>query len=120
MRYMMMICSDEADDAAMTPEDLGPMLQEYMKLTEDMDAAKVREASDRLRPVADATTVRVRAGKVQVTDGPFAETKEQIGGFYLIDVANLDEAIAWAQRIPSAKMGSVEIRPIWEPEDYGA
>jgi len=78
----------------------------------------VCRGSERLQPASTATTVRVRGGKTATTDGPFAETKEAVGGYYEIDVKNLDEAIAWAAKIPTAEYGSIEIRPIWEPEDY--
>lgn len=118
MRYMLMICSDEKDDFALTPDDLTKVMGDYRSLIDELKAAGVYEASERLRPVADATTVRVRGGQVSVTDGPFAETKEQVGGFFLIEAKDLDDAIACAARIPSASHGSVEIRPIWEREDY--
>jgi hypothetical protein len=71
------------------------------------------KAGDRLRPVATASTVRVRDGKVVVTDGPFAETREQLGGYYLVEAKNLDEALALAARLPTARHGSIEVRPIW-------
>jgi hypothetical protein len=71
------------------------------------------KAGDRLKPVSSASTVRVRNGKTAVTDGPFAETREQLGGYYLIDAKNLDEATAIASRIPGARLGSIEVRPIW-------
>ena len=76
------------------------------------------EAADRLRPVSTASTVRVRNGNVVVTDGPFAETREQLGGYYQIEAKNLDEALAVAARIPSSRRGSIEVRPIWPAEDY--
>ena len=71
-------------------------------------------AADRLRPTQTAKTVRVRNGQPQTTDGPFAETKEQLGGFYMIDVETFDEALAWAARVPPAKYGSIEVRPVWD------
>ena len=118
MRYMLLICADEKEEAEMSPEAMGEMLGNYMKFTEELQAAGAFEGSDRLQPTTTATTVRVRDGKTATTDGPFAETKEALGGYYMINVKDLDEAIAWAAKIPSAAMGSVEIRPIWSPEDY--
>ena len=118
MRYMLMICSEEAAEEKMSAAEMGELMNAYMKFHQEAEAAGVLRGGDRLRPVADATSVKVRDGKVDVTDGPFAETKEQLGGYYMVDVKNLDEAIVWAGKIPSAAIGTVEIRPIWEPEDY--
>ena len=118
MRYMLLIHDREEDFENLGPEEIGQMMGEYQKFTEDLQASGAFQASDRLRPVATATTVRVRDGKTLTTDGPFAETKEQFGGYYLIDVPSLDEALAWAAKIPSARIGSIEVRPIWEMEDY--
>ena len=118
MRYMLMIQSDESGYATMTEADMGELMSGYMRFDEEIAGAGVLETSDRLQPTPSATTVRVRDGKTTTTDGPFAETKEQIGGYYLIKVANLDEAIAWAAKIPTATYGSIEIRPIWEPQDF--
>lgn len=114
MRYLLMIYADEAMEARMSPEEMGTLMEGYGRFSEEIAAAGVLEASDRLRPTTDATTIRVRAGETTTIDGPFAETKEAIGGYYLIDVPNLDEATAWAAKIPSAANGSVEVRPIWE------
>jgi hypothetical protein len=83
-----------------------------MKLTDDMTEAGVLVGGEALEPISAATTVRVRGGERMITDGPFAETKEQLGGFYLVDCADLDEAIEWAARIPSGEFGSIEVRPI--------
>ena len=116
MRYMLLICSDEKQEAEMSPDEMGPLLEGFMQFSAEVQP--VCEGSNRLQPTTAATTVRVRDGKTVTTDGPFAETKEAIGGYYMIDVANLDEAIAWASEIPSATYGSVEIRPVWEPEEY--
>ncbi len=114
MRYMLLICADESGNAEMSAEEMGTMMAEYEKFSNDLGAAGAYVASDRLRPVSTATTIRVRGGEILTTDGPFAETKEQLGGYYLIDVANLDEAIGWARRIPSARYGCVEVRPVWD------
>jgi hypothetical protein len=87
-------------------------MAEYGAVTASIRASGQYLAGEALQPVATATTVRVRGGTTQTTDGPFAETREQLGGFYLIDAANLDEAIAVAARIPAARTGSVEVRPV--------
>jgi len=117
MRYLLMICANETEEANMSPEAMGRLLEGYGRLGEAFEAAGCLEAGQRLRPTRDATCVRVRDGRTTTTDGPFAETKEAIGGYYLIDVANLDEAIAWAAKIPSATYGTIEIRPIWEMDE---
>ena len=114
MRYLLMIYASEAQEAAMSEQEMGELLEGYGAFGEE--AGPIIEGGERLRPTSDATTVRIRDGQASVTDGPFAETKEQIGGYYVIDVADLDAAIAWAKKIPSAKMGSIEVRPIWEME----
>ena len=85
-----------------------------MAFGEEMGKRGVLQGGERLRPVTDATTVRVRDGEVLTSDGPFAETKEQMGGFYLVDCKDLDEAIEVASKIPGARVGSIEVRPIWE------
>ena len=118
MRYMLLIYSDESGYAKMSPEEMGELMGAFGQFHEEISAAGIVQGSERLQPTATATTVRIRSAKTTTTDGPFAETKEQIGGFYQIDVKNLDEAIAWAERVPTSTYGSVEIRPIWEPEDY--
>src|SRR5262249_23620888 len=107
MRYLLMICGDET---AAGPD----LLSEYIAFGEEMGKRGVLTGGERLRPTTDATTVRVREGEVLTSDGPFAETKEQIGGFYLVDCKNLDEAIEVAAKIPGARAGSIEVRPIWE------
>ena len=117
MKYMLLIHSSEAEENAMPPEQLGPLMGEYMAFTEELQEAGAMLESYRLKPVATATTVRVREGDTMTTDGPFAETKEQFGGYYLIEAADLDEAIRWAAKIPTARYGSVEVRPIWEMDE---
>jgi hypothetical protein len=111
---MLLIHSDEAAEAKMSDADNAKMMEAYGAFSAALQEAGAIRVADRLQPTATATTVRVRDGKTLTTDGPFAETKEQLGGYYLIDVADLDEAIAWAARVPSAAHGSVEVRPIWE------
>ena len=86
----------------------------YGAFYEEMSSRAVLEGGERLRPTADATTVRVRDGEVVTSDGPFAETKEQIGGYYVVDCKDLDEAIEVAAKIPGAQIGTIEVRPIWD------
>ena len=111
MQYMLLIYSNENDEQNQTPEQLQKMYADYGTFTQELIEAGVMRGGSELKPVAMATTVRVRAGKTLTMDGPFAETKEQLGGYYLIDVADLDQAIFWAAKIPSALVGSIEIRP---------
>ena len=118
MRYMLLIYSDQNYYANITPEENGKIMEAYGKFSEEVAQAGIVAGSDRLKPTTAATTVRVRNGEGITTDGPFAETKEALGGYYEIDVPSLDEALAWAQKIPTATYGSVEVRPIWEPEEY--
>ncbi len=114
MQYMLLIHSDEGSYANMTEAEGKQLMDGYWKFTTELQAAGGLVASHRLQPTHTATTVRVRKGETMLTDGPFAETKEQFGGYYLINAANLDEAIKWASKIPTAKYGCVEVRPIWE------
>lgn len=116
MRYMLLIYGDETQDVEATPADMEQMMAEYWAYTKEVNEAGVNLASEALQPTSTATTVRVREGKTLTTDGPFAETKEQLGGFYMVEAENLDDAIAWAAKIPGAKVGSVEVRPIMEFE----
>jgi len=112
MEYMILIYGDERAYGSATEAQLKAMYQEYGTYTQDLVKAGVMRAGSELKPVATATTVRVRGGKVLNTDGPFAETKEQLGGYYLIDVPHLDEAVKWAAKCPGAKTGSIEVRPL--------
>jgi hypothetical protein len=114
MRYALLICVDEAEYAAMTPDEAEANSAAYFAFQEDLAPSGRLLGGERLHPVADATTVRVRDGEVLTTDGPFAETKEQMGGFYLVDCKDLDEAIDVASKIPGAKHGSIEVRPVWD------
>lgn len=111
MRYMLMICNDESDQPSNEELYADPRVVGWL---DEMGQRDVRRGGARLRPSTDATTVRVRDGEVLVADGPFAESKEQMGGFDLIECANLDEAIDIASKHPNALEGSIEIRPIWE------
>ncbi len=109
MKYLLLIYGDEARIQAPNPERMAA----YVAYTEALKQAGVLEGGNRLQAVRTARTVRARNGKVSVTDGPFAETKEVLGGFYMIDVPDLDSALAWAARCPGAAHGSIEIRPLW-------
>jgi hypothetical protein len=114
MQYLLMIYGDESMWEKMTPEQQQQGGAAYMAYTEALKAAGVLAGSNRLRPSATATTVRPGAnGKTQVLDGPFADTKEQLGGYYLIDVPDLDAALGWAAKCPAASHGIVEVRAIW-------
>src|SRR5271163_3327855 len=112
MQFLLLIYGVEANFAKMNPPDVAAMVEEYGKFTQEITKSGQYRGGERLKPVAAATTVRVREGKRVTTDGPFAETKEQLAGFYMIDANDLDEAIAIAARVPSAKVGSIEVRPI--------
>ncbi len=114
MRYVLMICNDEDAGAALSSTEEGAILAEYGKFSEEMGARGVLRDGVRLRPTTDATTVQVRDGQVLAADGPFAETKEQIGGFFVVECKELDEAIEVASKIPAARTGTIEVRPIWE------
>jgi hypothetical protein len=114
MRYLMMVCTDESALSALSPAEGEAMMAEYTAFGETMGQRGVLQGGERLRPTTDATTVRVRDGEVVTSDGPFAETKEQIGGYYLVDCKDLDEAIDVASKIPGARVGTIEVRPIWE------
>ena len=114
MKYLVMIYASEAEEAKMTPADVGTILQAYGAYTEALTKSGVLLASDRLRPTSEATSVRVKGGKTEVLNGPYAETREQLCGYYLIDVPDLDAALAWAARCPSSSYGTIEVRPIWE------
>ncbi len=113
MKYMLLMYANESAVPS-TPEAqqaIGP--QVWFALMDEMKAAGVLLSNTGLSPVANATTVRVREGKTLITDGPFAETHEQLGGFFLVECKDLDEALRWAEKIPHAKYGSVEVRPLW-------
>jgi hypothetical protein len=112
MKYLLMIYQDDAAEAAKPKAALDKQMGEYFALTNEMAAAGAVKGGDALHPGTTATTVRVQGGKVLTTDGPFAETKEQLGGYYLVDCKNLDEAIQWAAKIPHAAECAVEIRPV--------
>lgn len=112
MQYLLMIYGDEQGHAQWSKEQLDQEMRDYYAFTEEVRQRGAYVAGEALHPTSTATTVRVRNGKTLTTDGPFAETKEQLGGFYLVDCKDLDEAIAWAAKIPGARDGSIEVRPI--------
>lgn len=114
MRYMLLLYSDEAQFGRMGQKEMGETMAAYQAYTESLRKSGVYVASDRLRPVSTATTVRAKDSDFAVMDGPYAETKEELGGFYMIDVADLDAALKWARQCPTARHGIVEVRPIWE------
>jgi hypothetical protein len=114
MRYLCLIYDDEKKVATMPENESNAFMGEYFAFTAGIKQSGHYLAGEALQPVLTATTVRVRNGKVGTTDGPFAETKEQLGGFYMIEARDLNDAIQVAAKIPSAKIGSVEVRPIVE------
>ena len=114
MRYLLMIYTSESMDAALSPAGEEQLMAAYGAYSQALEQAKALVGAERLKPTDTATLVRVAQGKTEVLNGPYAETKEQLGGYYLIDVANLDDAIAWAARCPSAGVGTIEVRPVWE------
>ncbi len=114
MQYLLLIYDDEKQWAKLQPAEIERLMGDYNKFTADVQASGKLLGSNRLRPTSDATTVRVRDGKPSLTDGPFAETREQLGGYYLVEAKDLDEATKLAARIPSARIGSIEIRPIMQ------
>jgi hypothetical protein len=129
MRYLLLIYAEEPTEAV--PEDvIAAESAGYNAFTKDIRDRGIFQAGEALHPTSSATTVRVKDGETVTTDGPFAETKEALGGFYLVDAKDLDEAIELAARIPAARHGSIEVRPIWEyaagemsasaPESVGA
>jgi hypothetical protein len=114
MQYVLLICSDEQAEAAGGAAEEEAMLAEYGKVAGEMAAAGVMVDGHRLQPTSTATTVSIVDGKVITTDGPFAETKEQIGGFFLIECPDLDAALGWAAKLPTARYGRIEVRPVWQ------
>ena len=112
MQYLLLIYGNEGAWEEMKDHERNGHFQAYGKFTQDIKASKHFVAGDALQSVKTATTVRVRGGKTQTTDGPFAETREQLGGYYLVEAKDLDEATAMAARIPSARIGCIEVRPV--------
>ena len=116
MEYLLLIYVNEDDDPRPGTPEGDAFMDAYFQFTDEVRRTNHMRGSNALQGVATATTVRVRAGKTETTDGPFAETKEQLGGYYLLDCKDLDEAIEYAAKIPSATHGSIEIRPIMKFE----
>jgi hypothetical protein len=112
MKYLCLIYDDEKKLGAMSQAESDAFMGEYFAYTEGIQKSGHMVAGEALQPVETATTIRVRNGKISTTDGPFAETKEQLGGFYLVEAKDLNEAIQVAAKIPSARTGSVEVRPV--------
>jgi hypothetical protein len=114
MQYLMLLYSNESGWNQLSPEQQEQGKAAYFAYNEALKKAGIYLGSNRLRPIANATTVRIVNGKTQVQDGPYADTKEQCGGYYLIDVPDLDSALSWAARCPGASHGIVEVRPVWQ------
>jgi hypothetical protein len=112
MKYLCLIYDDEKKMAALAKGDVDALMREYWAFDESIRKSGHHLAGEALKPVQTATTLRVRNGRLSTTDGPFAETKEQLGGFYLIEARDLNDAIQVAQRIPSVRTGSIEVRPV--------
>jgi hypothetical protein len=112
MQYLLLIYSNESQGSQLSEAELGKVFGEYMEFSKGITASGHYKGGNRLDNTSKATTVRLRDGKRMVTDGPFAETKEQLGGYFLIEAKDLDEAIAIAAKVPGARWGSIEVRPI--------
>jgi hypothetical protein len=113
MQYMLLIYDEERASESVPREQMTEIINAYMAYSQALRDAKMLVGSNRLKPTSAATAVRTTNGQTKVLDGPFAETKEQLGGYYLIDVFDLDAALSWAKRCPGARYGTVEVRPIW-------
>jgi hypothetical protein len=117
---MLLIYGDSSRASSMSEEEMGQIFQAYGTYTQELQESGAMVAGDALQPVDTATTVRVRNDETLTTDGPFAETKEQLGGYYIVDVGSLDEALEWAAKIPGARHGSIEVRPVMVFEEGGS
>ena len=120
MQYILLIYGDQESWKSRSEEENGQIYQDYMQFTKDLQDSGAMVGGDALEPTPTATTVRVRNDETLTTDGPFAETKEQLGGYYIVDVGSIDEALAWAAKIPGARYGSIEVRPLMVFEEDGA
>ncbi len=116
MKYLLLMYANEAETQKYTPEEFQAFAQDWKVYMHEASAAGVLLSNNGLEPGSNATTVRVRNGKTLITDGPFAETHEQLGGYSLLECKDLDEAIRWAEMIPTARYGSIEVRPLWSPK----
>ena len=119
MKYLLLLFGDESSWADMTDEEAGAELAAYERYGEEATKAGVFVAGEGLQPTSTATTMRIAGGERILSDGPFAETKEQLGGFYVLDCKDLDDALAWAERCPASGSGSIEIRPVMDYEAVG-
>ena len=117
MQYLLMIYDDESNWNNMSESQQSSMIERYIALENDLKEQGIFLGSARLADIDSATSVQVREGKPLITDGPFAETKEQLGGYFLVDCENLDQATEIAARIPSAEQGTVEVRPLWYQDE---
>ena len=115
MKCLLLMYADESIGSDWSKEELQAAAKTWAEFRREMSASGVLISSSGVAPDTSATTVRVRNDKTMITDGPFAETHEQLGGYFLVDCKDLDEAIRWAEKIPTAKYGSIEIRPLWSP-----
>jgi hypothetical protein len=113
MQYLLLIYGNEAGMQTASKADIEKMVAAYGAYTEALKKAGVLAGANRLQPTASASTVRVTDGKSKVLDGPYAETKEQLAGYYMIEVPDLDAALSWAARCPGASFGAIEVRPVW-------
>ena len=114
MRYMLLICSDEKVEATVPEAEMSAIVQGHMRFAEELRKSGKMVLGERLRPEADASRIRLKAGQRQVIDGPFAETKEVHGGFYVIECDDKQEAVEWAKKIPLRPDSFVEVRPVWK------
>jgi hypothetical protein len=120
MKYLFLLYGDESQWADATPEQLQSSMDAYVALDKEVNESGVLVSGEGLEPSGSATTVSLRDGEAVLTDGPFAETREQLGGFYVLDCRDLDDAVAWAKKIPALREGgSIEIRPVMNYEAYG-
>jgi hypothetical protein len=120
MQYLLLIYGDQNGWESMSEEERGQVFQDYGTFTQELENSGSMVGGNALQPTQTATTVRVRNDETLTTDGPFAETKEQLGGYYLVDVNSIDEALEWAAKIPGARHGSIEVRPVMVFEEQGS
>ena len=114
MQFMLILATNEKDFTALPPAEVEEMFQKHMDFGRDTRAAGAFVAGNRLRPSPEAQTLRLRNGKQVVVDGPFAETKEVVGGYYIIEAKSVEEAVEWAKKLPLSSAGAIEVRPIWQ------
>ena len=115
MKYLLLMYADESIGSSLSEEEMQAAAKTWAALLKEISASGALVSTSGVAPGSSATTVRVRNDKTLITDGPFAETHEQLGGYFLVDCKDLDEAIRWAEKIPTAKYGSIEVRPLWSP-----